>query len=137
MLLHKGEALDPKVEPGFDPELLHLLGRGGPDTVKPPDRQALDEYRAHFGRDDEESVRFAVIRRKLREKFIVRDASRRRELSFGTDPGADLLGDPCCRDDPFEVFRDVEVSLVERQWFDDRCVLSEDLPDPERDRLVG
>ena len=35
-----------------------------------------------------------------------------------------------------QVFRDVKIGLVERERFDDRRVLGEDLPDLLRDRLV-
>jgi hypothetical protein len=47
--------------------------------VKLPDRQALDECRAHFGGDDEEPVRLAVIRGELRKELVIGDASRGRE----------------------------------------------------------
>jgi hypothetical protein len=36
-----------------------------------------------------------------------------------------------------EVFDDVEIGLVERQWLDDRRVCGENFPDLQRDRLVG
>src|SRR5271165_3652031 len=47
------------------------------------------------------------------------------------------LRDRCRRDDALEVFGDVEIRLVERQWLDDWCIFGEDIPDLQRDRLVG
>ena len=48
-----------------------------------------------------------------------------------------LFRDLCRRDDALEVFGDVEIRLVERQWLDDRRVFGKDIPDLQRDRLVG
>ena len=137
MLMQEGQGLRPEVEPGFDPEPLHLLGCRRSDAVKLPDRQGFDESRPHFGRDDEEPVRLAVIRGKLGEELVVGDAGRRRELGFGADPGADFFRDLCRRGDALEIFGDIEIRLVERQRLDDRRVFGEYLPDLERDRLVG
>jgi hypothetical protein len=50
-----------------------------------------------------------VIGGELREEFVVRDASRSRQLCFGAHPCPDLLRDPCRRHDPFEIFGDVKV----------------------------
>jgi hypothetical protein len=40
------------------------------------------------------------------------------------------------RHDPFQIFGDVEISLVEREWLDDRRVRGENRADLERHRLV-
>ena len=136
MLMKKGQGAGPEVEPGFDPEPLHLLGCRRSDAVKLPDRQGFDEYRSHSGSDYEEPVRLAVIRGKLGEELVVGDAGRGRELGFGADPCPDFFRDLCRRDDALEVFGDIKIRLVERQWLDDRRVFGEDLPDLERDRLV-
>src|SRR6202035_4676186 len=42
-----------------------------------------------------------------------------------------------CRHDPFQIFGDVEISLVEREWLDDWRVLGENRADLERHRLVN
>ena len=34
------------------------------------------------------------------------------------------------------MFGDVEISLVKRQWLDDRRVIGKDFPDLQRDRLI-
>jgi len=62
-LLQEGQGLRPEVEPGLDPELPHLGGCRRPDAVKLPDRQGLDEFRPHFGSDNEEPVRLAMKQR--------------------------------------------------------------------------
>ena len=136
MVLEKGQGLRLEVEPGPDSELLHLPGCRGSDAVKLPDRQALDECRAHFGGDDEEPVRLAVIRGELRKELVIGDARRGRQLRFGADPCPDLFRNPGRRDDPFEVLGDVEIRFVERQRLDDRRVFRQDLPDLERDLFV-
>jgi hypothetical protein len=105
--------------------------------VKRPDRQCLDEFRPQFWSDDEEPVRLAVIRGEFGEKLVVGDAGRSRQLGFGPDPCPDFFGDLCRRDDALEVFGDIEIRLVERQWLDDRRVFGENLPDLQRDRLVS
>src|SRR5207249_9178729 len=61
MLLKESQLLPFEVEPRPDPQRLHLPGRRGPDAVKLPDRQRLDEPWSHFRRDDEEPVRFVVV----------------------------------------------------------------------------
>src|SRR5204863_3825366 len=61
MLLQEIQGLCPEIQPGPNPDLLHLPGRRGPYTMKLPDRQGLDECRPHFWRNDKEPVRFAVI----------------------------------------------------------------------------
>ena len=113
MLLQESQGLRPEVEPGLDPEAPHLGGGRRPDAVKLPDRQGLDKFRPHFGSDDEEPVRLAVIRSKLREELVVGDASRSCELGFGSDPCPDFFRDLCCRADALGVFGDVEIRLIE------------------------
>ena len=137
MLLQKGQGPRPEVKPGFDPEQRHLLGCRRSDAVKLPDRQGLDESRPHFGSDDEEPVRLAVIRGKLGKELVVGDAGRGRELGFGADPCPDFFRDLCRRDDALEVFGDIKVRLVERQGLDDWRVFGEDLTDLKGERLVG
>ena len=78
-----------------------------------------------------------MIRGKLGKELVVGDAGRGRELGFGADPCPDLVRDLCRRDDALQVLSDIEICLVQRQWLDDRRVFGEDLPDLQRDRLVG
>ncbi len=102
-----------EIEPGFNPEVRHLRGGRGPDTVKLPDRKGLDEFRPHVGSDDEEPVRLAMVRGELSKELVVGHAGRSCELDFGADPGADFLGDLCRRWVPLEIFGDVEIRLIE------------------------
>ena len=78
-----------------------------------------------------------MIRGKFGEELVIRDAGRSRELGFGADPCPDFFRDLCRRDDALKVFGDVEIRLVEREWLDDWRVLGKDVPDLQRDRLVG
>src|SRR6516225_4264986 len=137
MLLQELQGLALEIEPGFDAETRHLPRGGGPDAVKLPDRQSLDERRAHFRGDDEQPVRLAVVGSELGEELVVGDSGRRREPGFGADFSPDFFRDLRRRDDALEVFRDVEIGLVERQRLDDRRVFREDFPDLQRDCLVG
>ena len=66
-----------QVGAGVDPEPLHLRGRHGADPVELPDRQALDEGRAHLRRDDEQAVGLALVGRHLGQELVVGDARRR------------------------------------------------------------
>ena len=61
MLLQELQGLALEIKPGFDAESRHLPRGGGSDAVKLPDRQGLDEYWSHFGSDDEDPVRLAVV----------------------------------------------------------------------------
>src|SRR5579875_2939854 len=136
MPLQESQGLRLEVKPGLDPEPLHLGGGGGPYAGELPDRQGLDESRPHPGGDDEQPVRLAVIRGELGEKLVVGDAGRGRQAGFGADPGPDLFGDFGRRGDALEVFCNVEIGLIERQWLDERRVFGEDPADLKRDRPI-
>src|SRR5262249_26291660 len=69
MLLQEIQGLALEIEPGFDAETRHLPRGGGPDAVKLPDRQGLNERRAHFGCDDKQPVRLAVVRSEFGEEL--------------------------------------------------------------------
>ena len=99
MLLQEGLGLRPQVEPGFDAQLGHLLGCRRSDAVKLPHRQGFDEFRPHFGSDDEEPVRLAVIRGEFGEEFVIGDAGRSCEFGFGANPRPDFFRDLCRRND--------------------------------------
>src|SRR6202047_5375430 len=78
-----------------------------------------------------------MIRGELGEEFVVRDT--RGGCQAG--PSADLRPDRLCylrrRHDPFQIFGDVEISLVEREWLDDWRVRGENRADLERHNLVN
>ena len=70
-----------------------LAQRHGADPVEPPDRQVLDEGRAHPRRDDEQPVGLALVGRHLGEELVVGDARGSGQTGFGANPRPDLLGD--------------------------------------------
>jgi hypothetical protein len=125
MLLQELQGLALEIEPGLDAETRHLPRGGRPDAVKLPDRQGLDERRAHFGGDDEQPVRLAVVGSELGKEFVVGDSGRRREPCFGADLSPDFFRQLRRQGDALEVFRDVEIGLVERQRLDDRRIFRE------------
>src|SRR5215472_13901082 len=90
MLLQELQSVALEIEPGFDAETRHLPRGGGPDAVKLPDRQGLNERRAHFGCDDKQPVRLAVVGSELGEELVIGDSGRRREPGFGADFSRDL-----------------------------------------------
>jgi hypothetical protein len=100
------------------------------------DRQRLHERGAHLRRDDVLAVWLPVIRSELGQKLVVADACRSVEARLGLD----LLADPKCdvagEGDALKVFGDVEIGLVQRQRFDDRRVLREDVADLPADGFV-
>jgi hypothetical protein len=61
---------------------VHLGGSDRTDTVEFPDRQSLDEAWPHRGRDDELSVRFAMVGGKFGQELVVGYACRCRETGF-------------------------------------------------------
>jgi hypothetical protein len=78
-----------------------------------------------------------VIRGELRQEFVVANAGGCVEaglrLDLLPDPERDVAGEG----DPLQVFGDVEIGLVERQRFDDRGVLGEDVTDLPAERLAA
>jgi hypothetical protein len=60
------------------------------------------------------SIGFAVIGSDLCREFVVADAGRRVELRFGLDLVADAQRDVSGKRNALDVFRYVEISLVER-----------------------
>jgi hypothetical protein len=97
--------------------------------MKPLNRQRLDKTRPHLRRDDEETIRLAMIRGELGEELVVRDARRRCQLCLGADFGLDPFGDLCCGCDALKILSHIEIGFVERQRLDDGSVLSEYRPD--------
>jgi hypothetical protein len=79
------------------------------------------------------AVRLAVIGGQLRQKLVVGDARRSVEAGFGLDLLANSQRDVPGERDTLQIFRRVQVCLVERQRLDDRRVLGEDLSDLLRD----
>ena len=73
MLLKEGKRLLSEVEPGFDPEPIHLRCRRRPNAVELLDRQSFDEGRPHLRCNDEEAIGLTVIRGELGEEFVVGD----------------------------------------------------------------
>jgi hypothetical protein len=75
------------------------------------------------------SVRLAAVGGELRQKLVVGDAGGCVEFGLLLDFGADRERDVARQRNSLQVFRDVEVSFVQRQRFDDRGVLREDFAD--------
>src|ERR1700720_1189477 len=71
MLLKEGKGLLSEVEPGFDPESIHLRCRRWPNAVELLDRQSFDEGRPHLRCNDEEAIGLTMIRGELGEEFVV------------------------------------------------------------------
>src|ERR1700758_5078806 len=92
------------------------------------DRQSLYKCLPHFRSDNEEPVRLAVIGGKLGEEFVVGDAGRSRKLGFGADLCPDFFRNLGRRDDAFEVYGNVEIRFVERQWLEYSGVFGKEVP---------
>src|SRR5207248_10517699 len=93
------------------------------NPVKFADREILNEGRSHLRRDDELSVRLAVVRGELRQELVVGDAGGGGQIrlaqEFCSDDGCDLRR----ARDALDVFSDVQIGLIERQWLNDFRVL--------------
>jgi hypothetical protein len=72
----EGKRLFFEVEPGFDPEPIHLRCRRRPNAVELLDRQSFDEGRPHLRCNDEEAIGLTMIRGELGEEFVVGDTRR-------------------------------------------------------------
>jgi hypothetical protein len=90
--LKEGQGLRPQIEASCDPEPVHFRRRRRSNAMELFDRQILDEDRPHFRGDDEEAIGLAVIGGKLREKFVVTDASRGRQIRLLSDLRPYVLG---------------------------------------------
>jgi hypothetical protein len=62
MPLQEVERLRSEIGPGVDAVTIHSRCRRGTDTVELANRQALNEFRAHPRRDDEQPIRLAMVR---------------------------------------------------------------------------
>src|ERR1700732_2299957 len=78
-----------------------------------------------------------MIRGELGEEFVVRDTRGGCQAGLSADLRPYRLCYLRRRPDPFQIFGDVEISLVEREWLDDRRVRGEKRADLERHRLVN
>ena len=134
--LHEIERLVAHVEASVKPEGIHLYAGRRSDAVKFADGQGFNKRRPRFRCDDILAVRFAMIRRELCQKLVVGDAGGRVEAGLLFDLGADGERDVARQRNSLQVFRDVEIGLVQRQRFNDRGVLGEDLSDLLGNRLV-
>ena len=127
--MHEIERLVAHVEASVQPEGIHLSAGRWPDAVKLANRQGFYERRSHLRRDDVLAVRLAVVGRELRQKLVVGDAGGSVEVSLLFDLGADRQSDVARKRNALQVYRDVQIRLVEGKRFDDRCVLGEYLAD--------
>ena len=103
----------PQVGARHNAKAVHLGGSDRTDAVEFPDRQALDEARPHRGRDDELSVRFAMVGGEFGEELVVGNARRCREAGFTQDARPDFGGRRCRSRDAAAVLRHVEIRFVE------------------------
>src|SRR5262249_8036968 len=113
MLQQEGFVLCPEIERGEDPELLHPCGCRWPDAVKPLHRERLDKIRPHRRRDDEETIRLAIVRGYLGEELVVRNTRGCCQLGLSADFCSDLFGDLCRGCDVLQIFSHIEISFVE------------------------
>jgi len=120
----------------MEPERIHPGACRRADAVEFADGQGLDETWPHLWRDDVLAVWLPVVGGELRQKLVVGDAGGGVEAGHLLDLGADRERDIARQRNPLQVFRDVEIGLVERERFYDRRVLGEDLSDLLRDGLV-
>ena len=120
----------------MDAERLHLFSRDRTDPVEAAHLQVLDEGCAKLGRDDEQPVRPAVVRGQLGQELVVGNTGGCGQPCLRPNAGPDVPGDLGHRSDALQVFCDVEICLVQRQWLDDRGMLGTNLPYLERDGLV-
>jgi hypothetical protein len=84
--------LAPQICARHNAKAVHLGGSDRTDAVEFPDGEALNEARPHRGRDDELSVRFAVVGGEFGEELVVGNARRCREAGFIQDARPDLGG---------------------------------------------
>ena len=115
MLLKEGKRLLSEIEPGFDPEPIHLRCRRRPNAVEFFDRQILDKGGPHLWGDDEETIGLAMIRGEFGEEFVVGNARGGWQAGLSADLRPDLLCNLRRRRNPFQIFGDVEIGLVERE----------------------
>src|SRR5882757_2485860 len=127
--LHEFDRLVAQVEAGVETECIHLCAGRWSDTVKLVDRQAFDECAPHLRCDDVLAIRLAVVGSELRQKFVIGDAGGGVEVGFLFDLGTDCDRYVARKRNALQVFRDVKVCFVQRQWFNDGRVLREDLAD--------
>jgi hypothetical protein len=76
VLLKEGKRQPSEVEPGFDPNPMHLRCRRRSNAVELLDRQSFDEGKPHLRCNDEEAIWLAMIRGELGEEFVVGDTRR-------------------------------------------------------------
>jgi hypothetical protein len=95
VLLKEGQGLRSQIETSCDPEPVHFRRRRRSDAMEFFDRQILDEGRPHLRSDDKEAVGLAVIGGKLRQEFVVTDASRGRQIHLLSDLRPYVLGNLC------------------------------------------
>jgi hypothetical protein len=134
--LHEFERLPAHVEAGVEPKRVHLGAGRRPDAVEFADGQGFDEWPPHFRRDDVLAVRLAMVGGELRQKPVVGNAGRGVEAGLLFDLGSNRERDVASQRNVLQIFCNVEIGFVQRQRFDDRRMLGEDVADLLRNRLV-
>ena len=129
MALQEDERLCPQIRPRLDTELLHLCRGDRSNPVELADRQRRDEVGSHLRRDDELAIRLALAGRELGEELVVGDAGRCGETGLLENAPANLFRRGGRGLQAAQVLRDVEIGFIQRERFDQRCVMAEDRMD--------
>src|SRR3977135_162194 len=122
--------------PAWSPSAFILALVAGPMPLNLPTGSVSTNVSPILGRIAVVAIRLAVIGGKLRQKLVVGYAGGCVEAGHLLDLGADRVRDVARQWNFLQVFGDVQVGLVQRQRFDGRRVLGEDIADLLRDRLV-
>src|SRR5271169_6229171 len=93
--------------------------------MKPLHRERLDKARPHRWRNDEETIRLAIVGGQLGEELVVRDTCGSCQLGLSSDFRPALFGDLCRGHDALKTFSHIEISFVEGRRLDNRGVLRE------------
>jgi len=126
MLLQEGKRFRSQIRPCSNAEPLNFCCGHRPYSGKLGNWQRCNEIRLHGRGDYQLAIRLALPGRQLGKELVVRDTRRRRETYLVEYADADFLGSGQGSLQTAQLLCDVEIGFIEREWFDQMAVVSED-----------
>ena len=110
-----------------DPQCRHFLNPARPDPMEPSHWHCGNKCRPFTGAHHADPVWLVLIAGQFGDELVVGHPGTGGQPGFGLDPGPDQFGDPGGGADPFQIFGDVEIGLIQAERLDMRGIVQKDL----------
>ncbi|MNS95791.1 hypothetical protein D3C72_1300630 [compost metagenome] len=109
-----------------DPQLAELVGGDLADAVQLAHRQTADKLLHLIRRNNEQAVGLFPVTGDFCQKLVRRHARRHGDVQLIGDPPANVLGNACGTAAEMRAIGNIQISLIQRQRFNQVGVVAED-----------